>query len=461
MSNPEPETSGLTGGDVCFAPRAEIEAARARHFAASMDLIASRHPYYRRLMEAHGLTRADFETPADLGRLPITTKQHYMAEPEAFTLDCRGLADEMRTVWDVMYTTGSTSGQPTPFVSTTYDFFNILTINRNMMRLRGVRTDDIVANLFPLTKHPHGAFTRAQQAAAVINIPVVAAMPGNPSPFFRHANRVDEVARIIERTRATILWGVPSYVRRVVQRGGELGVDFSAVRMVFVTGEALFETARRDLADRLAGLGASAPMISGSYGMTEMQGGLVECAQGAGFHNPLPDQFTIEIVDPDSHAPLPDGQEGLVLLSHLNRRGTVLLRYALGDVSVLSREPCPACGATTERLTLSPRRIDDLVKIKGMLVNPAPLVARLSADPDIAYFQIVIERADPGDQLSPDNLRLRLAPAGDTEGLPARLRTAVKQETGVTPEIDIVDADAFEGSQGTWKSKPVVDRRQD
>ncbi len=101
-----------------------------------------------------------------------------MADPKAFQLGPDGAVDDNETVvWDVMYTTGS-SGAPTPFVSTAYDFLNILALNRNMLRLRGVTERDSILNLFPLTRYPHGAFVRVLHAAASCNIPVVSAMPG-------------------------------------------------------------------------------------------------------------------------------------------------------------------------------------------------------------------------------------------------------------------------------------------
>jgi len=444
----------------CFLPRAEIEARRTENFLATMALVAERHPHYRRLLAQRKLDPANFSTLDDIAKLPVTTKPDFMAAPDDFVLERDGLPEEMRVIWDVMYTTGTTGGRPTPFVSTAYDFYNILTVNLNMLGLRGVGESDIVANLFPLTRYPHGAFTRAQQAAAVRNIRVVSAMPGNPSPYFRHGNRIENVARIVERQRATILWGVPSFVRRVLQEAERIGADLSAVRMVFVTGEALLPAARRNIAERLTRLGATEPVVSGSYGATEMQGGMVECCPESGFHNPAPTMFLIEIVDPENHEPLPDGSEGLVLLSHLDRRGTVLLRYALGDVSVLSRHPCPHCGATTDRLVRSPRRIDGLVKIKGMLVNPEPLFDRLAAEPGVSRFQLIVRASDPADALSGDELCLRVL-AADVPDAQSRERLAalVKSETGITPVIEIVGPEALGGDEGALKEKRLVDQR--
>ena len=74
------------------------------------------------------------------------------------------------------------------------------------------------------------------------------------------------------------------------------------MRLAFVTGEGFGEEARTDLIERLKSLGAPAPWVSVSYGATEMQGGLVECAHGSGYHNPAPDQFLFEAVDPDNPA---------------------------------------------------------------------------------------------------------------------------------------------------------------
>ena len=443
-----------------FSPRAAIDAVQAANFAEMMDLVAARHPYYRALMAKHGLQRGDFRTPDDLAKLPVTTKASYMAEPQSFRLESAGLPEEMRIVWDIMYTTGSTSGQPTPFVSTTFDFYNILATNRSMLKIRRVGPGDVIANLFPLTKYPHGAFIRALHAASVANIPVVSTLPGNPSPYFEQGNSLDGVVAIIARSKATILWGVPSYTRRVLQRAEELGADFAAIRMVFVTGEGLSEAAREDLVTRLTRLGAREPVISGSYGITEMQGGMVECRPGAGYHNPAPDQFLVEIVDPDTHRPLPDGEPGLILLTHLKRRGTVLLRYALGDITIRERAPCPYCGAETDRLVAMPRRHDGLVKIKGMLVNPEIIVDELSKLAAIADFQIVIAKEDPADDLSMDRLSLKVAAAGADDGLRRLIIEGVKAAVGVTPVVEFVPPASLVDQSESWKLKQVVDLRR-
>lgn len=432
--------------DLLLAGRAEIETAQATNLAETMPRIAAGHPFYRRMLASLGLDAAAFRSPADLAKLPLTRKEDYMREPDAFRLSSADLPEEMQAVWDVMYTTGSTAGRPAPFVSTSYDFFRILELNRNMLRLRGARPEDVIANLFPLTPRPHGAFTRTLHAAASMNLRVVAALPGNPSPYFTLGQKLDEVVQIVSRSRATILWGVPSYVRRVIARAEEMRADLRSVRLAFVTGEGLSEPSRDELTAALRRIGAADAWVSISYGATELQGGMVECAPGSGYHNPAPEQFHIDVVDPGSGASLGEGREGLVVLSHLSRTGTVLLRYALGDVSVLSRTRCPHCGSFTDRLVAMPRRVDRLVKIKGTLVNPDVLVQAAEQALGAREFQFAIRRGADGADV------LALTVSGEAQPGLAEL---IKSACGITPIVEFAAVDLSEG----WKAKRLVDQR--
>jgi phenylacetate-CoA ligase len=451
-----------TSDDLLRLDAADLASVRELRLAATLDRVFAAHPYYRRAFAMAGIRRDDIASLADVTRLPITTKADYIAQPRQFQLEPVGAADDDEVmVWDVMYTTGS-SGAPAPFVSTAYDFVNILALNRNMLRLRGVTEKDSILNLFPLTRYPHGAFARVLHAGAAFNIPVVSALPGRPNPRrpeLTHDN--DEVIAIAVRAQPTILWGVPSYIRRLIGRAEEIGAQLPSVRLVFVTGEGFGEEARADLIERLKRLGAASPWVSVSYGATEMQGGLVECAHGSGYHNPAPDQFLFEAVDPDTKQPVPDGSEGLILLSHLDRRGTVMLRYALGDVARLTRKRCPCCGALTERITSLPRRVDNLIKIKGMLVNPQTLVDAIRGEPMLLDFQAVVDKENPNDPLSMDRLRLRIVPlASASAGLDAELMIRVQRAVGVTPIVERAAPDDPLIAGRGWKQQPIVDLRK-
>jgi phenylacetate-CoA ligase len=427
--------------DLLRAGRNAIERVQAANFAEMVALAAERHPRTRAALA--GRKPPDF---AQLASLPVVRKADYMQDPAAFLLDTHGLPEIEQAVWDTMYTTGSTAGTPTPFVSTTWDFHRILEANRNMLRLRGARPDDVLANLFPLTARPHGAFIRVLHAAASMNLRVVSALPGKATAEFALPNEIDAVVRVVADSRATILWGVPSYLRRVLDRAAELGADFSAVRLAFLTGEGVTEPVRAEFTAALRKLGRRDAWVSVSYGATEMQGGMVECAPGSGYHNPAPDQFHFEVVHPETLQPVAEGESGLVLLTHLRRRGTVLLRYALGDVSRLTRAQCPHCGSWTDRLTDMPRRADALFKVKGTLVNPEVLVQAAEAVLGAREFQFVIGEGEV--------LGLQVAGPRD-DVLSNSVSIQVKAACGVTPVVSFgaINAEA-------WKLKRVVDQRR-
>ena len=440
-----------------FKSRETISAVQEANFSRMMDLCFERHPFYRAKFKALGLSRGDIRSLEDIHLLPLVSKKEYASNPSAFSLETEGLEEEATIHWDVMHTTGTSGGRPTPFLSTTYDFYNTLTANQRALEIRHVNGSDIVANLCPMTLHPYGAYHRTIAACNVMKIPVVSPLPGRPSDYFHWSASLDEVVDTIARTKASILWGVTSYVRRILIRAEEVGADFSAVRLAFVTGEAVSEEMRRDLTERMRRTGRPDAWVSVSYAATEMQVGTVECCPGSGYHNPAPDHFFFEVVDPESHKPLPAGQRGLSVLTHLDRRGTVLLRYSMGDFAALTYEQCPHCGSWTDRFVGMPSRADDLVKVKGMLINPEVITDLLLADRKVGEFQIIIDRENANDILSSDRMRLLLDLKPDAD--PEAIAESVRVATGVRPIIEKVERLQIFDPDRTLKAKRFKDLR--
>lgn len=429
-------------------------------------LWAQAHPYARRILREHGLTPDDFRTVDDIPKLPPMTKQDYISDPELFRLDpsrATGLSLEERTIADIIYTAGST-GDPTPFYDTVHDRFARILILERGARIAGVGPDDTVMNLFPLSAVPHQGFLSAMWGAMATGSKLLSALTGRAYADFPVHRRMDEAIGLIESQSATVLWGITSYVRRVILRAEELGKDFSAVRLVMAMGEPCPTAMRDDMRARLMGLGSPHVTVNNGYGMTELMGPSTECRENGGAHLPVPEQFYFEVVDPETFKPVPDGERGLLVLTHLNRRGTVLLRYAAGDAVALTHEQCPHCGRHEPRFLGSPFRVDGLTKVKGTLLNPAVLLDRLSSllSRGVKEYQVVIGHEVPGDPLSADELRVRATCAEEDQ---ARLRqeiaATVRAETEITPEIEFLPADGFGEIAGGYKFKRFVDERAD
>ena len=435
-----------------------------RHLARTMELCATAHPHFRGVMMASGLSAADFRSVDDLRKLPVMTKADYGQDPESFRLKLEGvpgLALEETNLADVIYTTGS-SGRPTPFFDTVHDRFSRVLHLKRVAEIAGIGPADTVMNLCPLSGLPHQGFASATWGSMAVGAKLLSGFTGRRYPHFPVHRRLDEALDTVEREQATVLWGITSYVRQAVMRAQELGKDLSSVRLAMVMGEPCPPGFRDDIRSRLLDIGSERPVVNNGYGFTEMMGPAIECVELGGRHQAVPDQFYFEVVDPDSHEPLPDGVAGLLLISHLNRRGTVLLRYAVGDIVALTHETCEDCGRHEPRFLGSPYRADGITKIKGTLVDPASLLEELShvLRSGAADYQVVFTRETARDELSPEVLLVRLACADeDRERLQAEGTDLVRLAAEITPKLEFLPLDGFSEMYRGYKFQRFVDER--
>lgn len=426
--------------------------------ARQISLCARGHDYYRRRWAEAGVDPATVRSVEDLERLPLTPKRELMADPEAFRLRCPDLPLHERALWEVNYTTGTT-GEPTPLYVTTHDYHAYLFQARRVAEISGVTDRDVLANLFPLTPAPMGSFVRSASNAYAAGAAVVGALTGAPHGAFGVHRSLDDSVRMVERHRATVLWGVTSFVRRVIMRAAELGADFRCVRMCAVTGEASSPAMREDMRQRLQAMGAPRPIIFDRYGSTE-SGGLAQCHEDADWHNPAPEVIFHEVVDPDSGRRLPDGERGALAITHINRRGTTLIRYLVGDLVSLSHDVCPHCGRTGDRVVPPILRTKDLLKVKGMLINPAALMEAVRTVPGVDEFQVVLAKQNPADPFSMDEMIVRIATQrGDHEVLAALVVDAARQAVSIRPRVEFAAANDIYDPARQAKAERLVDRR--
>lgn len=452
--------------DPTFWSQDRIYAMQNELFLKQLDLVFEGHDYYKRKFAELGLERGDIQGLEDLEKLPITFKKDYMAEPEAFRLKLPNptLYD---WVFDVTYTTGSTTGVPTAFWNTIHDMHGIW-----MMIFRGIKLGGFPPyargiNLFPLGPVPHIGFFRARDIG-VMGIGSLNAYgcTGMTYPEFPVHRTMDYAIDVIENTRAEVWLGIASFMRRLIMRAEEQGRDFSATKHIQALGEAAPKGMREDMKRRLENMGAEDPFISNSYGFTEMQGAMPECCEFSGCHNPAPNLYFFEVVDEATGKRLPDGERGLICITHLNRRGTVLLRYAIGDLGAITHETCPHCGRNGERTVIAvgstyATRTSELVKLKGTLINPEILRDEVANTPGVKEYQIIFTKKDLADPYSPDDLVVKVAleeghEAGRVEKeIQDRLLTAVEMRC----RVEFVPMEEIYDPMVALKAYRVIDLR--
>lgn len=427
-----------------------------------MSLCEKGHPYYQKIFAEKGVDFSAVCNIEDLERVPLTSKKDYMARPEEFILSLPEAPLFERIIYNMLYTTGTTTGKPTPFYNTAHDYYATLMISKRVAQIVGLTPDDTIANTYPLTTVPHLTFFAAFWYATVIGARLVSTLTGTPNPEFSVTNSSKHAAKMVETSKATVLWGIPSFLRRLLTMAEEMGLDYHRVRLAAVAGEPCSQGLREDIIQHLKHLGSKDPHVNNRFGFTEISTVLVECDREGrgGFHNPAPDHFFLEAVDPETGKRVEDGKPGYMAVTHLNRRGTVLLRYLTGDIVVLSHDTCPYCGRQTTRVVSQPYRKSDLLKFKGTLINPEPLVRALSDMPDIEEFQVVFTRLNLEDPLSPDHLQIRIASGESRDEITRRVTDVCLQTVEMRPEIVFVRKDEIYDPDRGFKSKRVIDLRK-
>ncbi|MCR5322437.1 MAG: phenylacetate--CoA ligase [Lachnospiraceae bacterium] len=192
------------------------------------------------------------------------------------------------------------------------------------------------------------------------------------------------------------------------------------------------------------------------YGLTEIYGpGIgINCKYDTGMHY-WDDYIYIEIIDPQTLKPVPDGEQGEIVITTLVKEGAPLIRYRTHDLSKIIPGECP-CGSKYPRLGVIMGRTDDMMKIKGVNVFPSQIEEVLSEIPDASSeYQIRISHLD-----GKDTMRLYVeAVSGhvDFAELGQRIAEKVKGKIGFTPIVKIVELGMLPRSEK--KSKRVIDER--
>ncbi len=250
-------------------------------------------------------------------------------------------------------------------------------------------------------------------------------------------------AQLLEDLGAEILCCTPSYALAIADHVSE------PERLELRAGVFGAEPWTEGLREAIEGaLGLTALDI---YGLSEVMGPGVsaECAEGRDGAHVNEDHFLVEVVDPQSGQPLPEGEVGELVFSTLTKEALPLLRYRTGDLASLTREPC-ACGRTFARMSRVVGRTDDMLIIRGVNVFPSEIERALLAIPDLEpHYQLVVERPGRLDELT-------VQVEGTVEA--AAVRKQLHSVLGLSAQVEVVQRGSIPRSEG--KALRVLDRRE-
>ncbi len=233
----------------------------------------------------------------------------------------------------------------------------------------GVRAGDVVQNCFSYHLTPAGMMF--ESAAKAVGATVFPAGTGQTELQVQAAVQLG----------VTAYAGTPDYLKIILDKADEMGVDLSRITRAGVGGGALFPSLRAEYADRgiqCLQCYATADLGNIAYESDAMEGMIVD------------EGVIVEIVTPGTGTPVPDGEIGEVIVTTLNR-DYPLIRFATGDLSAVMAGISP-CGRTNMRIKGWMGRADQTTKIKGMFVRPEQVAALVAAHPEIEKARIIALR---------------------------------------------------------------------
>jgi phenylacetate-CoA ligase len=243
----------------------------------------------------------------------------------------------------------------------------------------------------------------------------------------------------------------------LLDRASEMGVDVRELPLrVGVFGAEPWSDSLRRHIENAGGIKAY-----DIYGLSEITGPGVgsECRCQEGLHI-FEDHFYPEIIDPDSEQPVPEGEEGELVVTTLSKHAMPMLRYRTRDISAFVSGLCP-CGRTLRRINRISRRSDDMFIIRGVNVFPSQVEsALLAVEGTLPHYQIILTREEGLDQME---VHVEVTPAvfsdkvGTIEKLHNKLAQSLNQTLGLRVEVRLVAPQTLRRSEG--KAQRLIDRR--
>lgn len=396
-------------------------------------------PFYKKRFEEHGLKPEDIRSLEDLRKIPFTTKQD-LRDNYPFGMSVVPLEQVVR-----LHSSSGTTGTPTVILHTQKDLDEWANAVARCLYMVGLRPGDIFQN-----SSGYGMFTGGlgfQYGAERLGMLTVPAAAGNTK----------RQIKFITDFGTTALHAIPSYAGRLYEVMEEMGIDprrDTKLRTLIIGAEPHSDQQRRRIEDML---GVKA---YNSFGMSEMCGPGVafECPEQNGMHI-WEDYYIVEIVDPETLEPVPEGEVGELILTTINREAMPLLRYRTRDLTRILPGECP-CGRHHKRLDRMKGRSDDMMILKGVNIFPIQIENILMQFKELGSdYLITLTNLEANDEMTVEvELNEFIDDYGFMQRLTKEITRQLKDEILITPTVKLVPKGNLPKQEG--KAVRVKDLRK-
>ncbi|MBI2526405.1 MAG: AMP-binding protein [Candidatus Rokubacteria bacterium] len=425
-----------------LAPEA-LSKLQLRLLTRQLRYVAARSEFYRRKFDRAGFDPRDLRDVKDLQRVPFSAKQDLRESQAAAPPFGLHLAAPLDRIVRVQSTAG-TSGKPVYQAFTAADLVRQGEYGARQYWAWGIRPGDRVVNCFSLSMTAGFNQSVMVEGMGVTNIPAGA------------EGGTERILRVIRDLEVTVLLCTPSFAEHLAEKAAEvLGRPASSlgVRVICGGGEPGFELpAIRDKLELLWGT----HHVYDCGSMTDAHPNIfANCRLRNGKHQLTPDFGFIELIDPDTLAPvaMAEGAQGEYVFTHLQREACPLVRYRSGDIVRIATGPC-GCGRTGLRIWYIGRS-DEMLIVRGMNVFPSAIKAVVSEFVGRTTGQIRIVLKEPGPRAeAPLHIRVEhtgQVPPEAREPLALEIEGALQTRLRFRPRVELLPPDSLE--RGTWKAK--------
>lgn len=420
-------------------PVEEIRALQSEKLVKQVRHVYDHVPYYRAKMEAAGVLPGDIRGIGDLYKLPMLTKDD-LRQTYPYGMLAVPLADCVR-----IQSTSGTTGKRVIAYYTQHDVSLWEDCCARAIVAVGGSREDVCQ-----VAYGYGLFTGGpglnggSHKVGCLTLPM-------------SSGSTERQIQFITDLQATILCCTPSYAAYIGEVMKEQGItpESNSLKAGIFGAEPWTEEMRRDIEKSL---GIKAYDI---YGLTEISGPGVafECQAQQGMHI-NEDHFIAEVIDPDTGEVLPEGQEGELVFTSIDKEAFPLLRYRTRDICRLTREPC-ACGRTHVRMCKPMGRSDDMMIIRGVNVFPSQIETVLIQEGYSPNYQILVDRVNNSDTL---DINVELTPEQFDDTVKAvalrekHLEGALRAMLGIGPKVHLTAPKTIARSEG--KAVRVIDKRK-
>ena len=418
--------------------RAEIEQLQLERLKKTIQRCMKSSFYQKRFAE-NNLKPEDIQSLDDLRKIPFTTKQD-LRDNYPFGLCCVPMEDVVR-----LHSSSGTTGTPTVILHTQHDLDEWANAVARCLYMVGLRPGDIFQN-----SSGYGMFTGGlgfQYGAERLGMLTVPAAAGNTK----------RQIKFIKDFGTTALHAIPSYTGRLYEVMCDMGIDprkDTKLRTLIIGAEPHSDEQRKRI-ENMLGVKAY-----NSFGMSEMCGPGVafECKEQNGLHI-WEDYYIVEIVDPQTLEPVPEGEVGELVLTTLNREAMPLLRYRTRDLTRILPGECP-CGRHHKRLDRMKGRSDDMMILKGVNIFPIQIEEVLMRFKELgSNYLITLTNLEANDEMT---VEVELNEFNDDYGFMQRLTKDItrqlKDEILITPRVKLVPRGSLPQQDG--KAVRVKDLRK-